>query len=207
MFRKAVIFVVLVGLVALVAGWYCSYVLYAHDGVMSSSLSKAGYSGPQGFLWTTRTQSGHFLGVSSVRGRCAIALFLRGIRPTWLAPFSDDIEKPVAALSGSSYLELRLRYWVSTVVLAALAAIAYFLPVFRRARLRTQGRCVNCGYRLVGILSERCPECGQPTSSPSRSCLRAIGHGDVPFIVEIRAALRDSDSAYAASCLPASAGS
>ena len=31
------------------------------------------------------------------------------------------------------------------------------------------GRCWKCNYKLCGIISDRCPECGMPITRPYRS--------------------------------------
>ena len=35
-------------------------------------------------------------------------------------------------------------------------------------KLLSSNRCSHCGYLLIGIPSERCPECGEPIAAPKR---------------------------------------
>ena len=44
---------------------------------------------------------------------------------------------------------------------AAFGLLTYGALVFREFR-SSRGKCPNCGYRLSGIDSDRCPECGAP---------------------------------------------
>ena len=47
-------------------------------------------------------------------------------------------------------------------------------------RTMRSSRCVNCGYSLFGIGSDRCPECGLPFDPyPSRRTFKT-GPGTVP---------------------------
>jgi hypothetical protein len=45
----------------------------------------------------------------------------------------------------------------------SIAVLAY--PVCAAVRRRWRGCCPACGYDLTGILSARCPECGQPVAA------------------------------------------
>lgn len=59
----------------------------------------------------------------------------------------------------------------------SLAVVAVILLLFvrsgarslRRKSARLQGKCEKCGYRLTGLESSRCPECGTPKVSISSS--------------------------------------
>ncbi len=55
--------------------------------------------------------------------------------------------------------------WVS-IALFAFGALLLATPplrqAVRRAVRRSQNRCVFCGYSLRGLISDRCPECGNP---------------------------------------------
>jgi hypothetical protein len=46
------------------------------------------------------------------------------------------------------------------VAAALLAAVVSLAPLVRHWFRRRANRCVVCGYRLVGLASNRCPECG-----------------------------------------------
>jgi len=46
---------------------------------------------------------------------------------------------------------------------AALGAVAGYRIATRRERQVRVDACNSCGYSLVGNVSGRCPECGQPT--------------------------------------------
>ena len=35
--------------------------------------------------------------------------------------------------------------------------------------LRSMGRCESCGYSLTGATTDRCPECGEPISTESKT--------------------------------------
>ena len=45
-------------------------------------------------------------------------------------------------------------------VLFALLPLLWLLPFYRRDWRKKQGRCVRCGYLLIGLPERRCPECG-----------------------------------------------
>lgn len=44
--------------------------------------------------------------------------------------------------------------------LLLLPFILLTVIMFRRDRRPAPGHCINCGYNLKGLLSNRCPECG-----------------------------------------------
>jgi len=50
---------------------------------------------------------------------------------------------------------------------AAIACLAWGVPVWRRALRRRANRCERCAYSLVGIADRPCPECGHQRSLPS----------------------------------------
>jgi hypothetical protein len=50
--------------------------------------------------------------------------------------------------------------WYPAGLVLAIWIVA-FLRVLRRWRWRRQGRCLHCGYNLIGTIEPRCPECGQ----------------------------------------------
>lgn len=57
---------------------------------------------------------------------------------------------------------------INSLVYAALAGSAVFGPgVVRRSARRRSGRCVMCGYEVVGLA--RCPECGEHAGENRRS--------------------------------------
>ncbi len=53
--------------------------------------------------------------------------------------------------------------WTS-IGLCACSALLLVPPPLRRAIRRAQNRCVFCGYSLYRLISDRCPECGNPFS-------------------------------------------
>jgi len=55
------------------------------------------------------------------------------------------------------------------LVAAVLGAGVGWLWRTRSRSRRRAGRCVGCGYDLVGIRSDRCPECGRPRATPGAS--------------------------------------
>jgi hypothetical protein len=52
-------------------------------------------------------------------------------------------------------------FWIPFVVFAAYPAYAIATRWVRPYRRRRAGKCVACGYSLIGNTSGRCPECGQ----------------------------------------------
>jgi len=53
-----------------------------------------------------------------------------------------------------------LAAWAIVSVLAIGPTIAFVVIPTRRIWRHRRGRCVFCGYCLVGLVSRRCPECG-----------------------------------------------
>ena len=45
--------------------------------------------------------------------------------------------------------------------IAAVTGIALLIAILHAPRLRHAATCERCGYRLTGLTSDRCPECGQ----------------------------------------------
>lgn len=79
------------------------------------------------------------------------------------------------AVIGQSILAVVEFRWYSPILLLVAPVILYGLirwvpkvPQIYRQELREQrrreNRCLNCGYSLEGLTSERCPECGTPTT-------------------------------------------
>lgn len=58
--------------------------------------------------------------------------------------------------------------WVPFVLFAIYPSVALITGPFQCYEWRRRGRCIQCGYSLIGNTSGRCPECGTPLeSSPS----------------------------------------
>lgn len=92
-------------------------------------------------------------------------------RPDWESPTTVYRGFPCTVLykgPGSSYeLELFVSGAALNIVFWAIPAwIALEMRSEKRRRLREEraraGECLQCGYRLTGITSPRCPECGHP---------------------------------------------
>lgn len=66
---------------------------------------------------------------------------------------------------------------VNLETLAALAGIVLSFAAVLRAiagRGYPAGRCQRCGYSLIGLLSARCPECGQPTDTAMQGTISTL---------------------------------
>ena len=61
------------------------------------------------------------------------------------------------------------------LLMVAVVFLIWLWFVIGRARDRRylnrvwDGRCWKCNYKLCGITSDRCPECGMPITRPSRA--------------------------------------
>ena len=51
-------------------------------------------------------------------------------------------------------------FWLSSGLLLTLMAIPIVRGPLRRWHRVRNGRCIECGYDLRGLRSDRCPECG-----------------------------------------------
>ena len=51
-------------------------------------------------------------------------------------------------------------FWLSSSLLMTLMAIPIVRGPIRRWHRERNGRCIECGYDLRGLRSNRCPECG-----------------------------------------------
>jgi hypothetical protein len=106
-----------------------------------------------------------------------------------IAKYFEDprIERP-PGWRGVEYLRVRdgrvlkVAWWLATA-----AALPFLLPTVlvgyrwrRRSRWIRTGRCAQCGYPLVGLVTGRCPECGTlSTTAPVHTdgpCLGRHGH-------------------------------
>jgi len=50
--------------------------------------------------------------------------------------------------------------WAPAVLLLLPALVAFVRGPVRRSVRRRRGRCLSCGYPLIGLPEPRCPECG-----------------------------------------------
>ncbi len=69
---------------------------------------------------------------------------------------------------------IRVPAWFPPVLFGAwplLALVRYSVRRYRRRWRRIRGRCVRCGYNLIGLPDPRCPECGTalPADAPDVS--------------------------------------
>jgi len=69
-------------------------------------------------------------------------------------------------LSGATALTLGTLIFLAAPPVALLAAWSVYRQATTSEREKT-GLCPTCGYNLRGIVTERCPECGTPTSRRS----------------------------------------
>ena len=65
--------------------------------------------------------------------------------------------------NGQGECRVVIALWLVAIppALLALPLLHAIRLTWRRARWRKRNRCVTCGYQLDGLLSPRCPECGQ----------------------------------------------
>lgn len=56
------------------------------------------------------------------------------------------------------FICMQVPYWLPTVIFG-LMAVLFWKPVVKRRIWKKAGRCLKCGYQLVGV-REKCPECG-----------------------------------------------
>jgi hypothetical protein len=112
----------------------------------------------------------------------AFSVSERGLWARWLAPLSGsglpDLAERSAARGGQflgfgvqttrlehtnalDVISVAVPLWVPFAVVAAIVVRLHYK---RRARLRAEGLCINCGYDLRATPG-RCPECG--TNQPS----------------------------------------
>ena len=63
---------------------------------------------------------------------------------------------------GVWWLLLLMASWLGITIARVIAHKAQELRNVRKARLRSQNRCLACGYDMKGLeFNEKCPECGQ----------------------------------------------
>ena len=53
--------------------------------------------------------------------------------------------------------------WLPTIGLLLLSALPLASRPVRRWWRHRRGLCIECGYNLTGLRSDRCPECGEST--------------------------------------------
>lgn len=96
----------------------------------------------------------------------------------------------ITSVAGFRYLErrdslncwsVRIPLWFVVALTIAFVLITAKGPVrtMRRQRRRSRGRCVRCGYSLVGNVSGICSECGEPTATSALSPTES--EGQVPL--------------------------
>jgi hypothetical protein len=69
--------------------------------------------------------------------------------------------------TGPGFMIASIPMWL-VLALAAILPLTNLLSLLRRRRRKVLGLCPNCGYDLRHS-PERCPECGEPVSSPEES--------------------------------------
>ena len=91
---------------------------------------------------------------------------LRASRP-WARVFAGALGGAIAAgLVVLSYAVLR-RSVPDTALLGGASALATLMIVLPLPRGPRPGRCIRCGYDLVGLREPVCPECGTLNASDS----------------------------------------
>jgi hypothetical protein len=111
------------------------------------------------WVYWIRGVRGGFFGVLGIRWYASLCCLI------WFIPWSlSDIGRFGVRLSllGSAAI------WIGTLKEAALRTFSGILPTIGRLALcrspvqEAEGpQCSNCGYSLIGLTSNRCPECGQ----------------------------------------------
>jgi hypothetical protein len=64
-------------------------------------------------------------------------------------------------VGGSEAMGIGAPFWFIGAVLLTAPSIALVRGPLRRNRRRRRGECVQCGYKLTGLVEPRCPECGR----------------------------------------------
>jgi len=165
MFRKAIALIALAGLIASVAGWICSnWLSYEPLYISRIEGDETIYTYP-GWNWHTDVHRRIRLDIISDPGRCDVRLYLQWFRPSWIEPLCSDFHYKRRVPSGDSSIHFNIRYWLASAIFSLVAVTAFALPAYRKFWRRKRLRCLNCGYRLEGLRSDSCPECGAAASA------------------------------------------